>query len=401
MQGFFSKKETQSVSMTGNKINSCFSCGLSTHCTSPKMQPFGEFKSGILNIGSIPSQQDDINGKPWSDDIGHYLRLAYAKIGIDLFRDCLNINAVSCYTENATTQQVQICRKSVLNIIKEYQPKVIVLLGIEAIESVTGHRWQNSIGEISKWRGLTIPDQDLKAWVCPVYHPKDIKKNDKKEMEIIWMQDLKRALDMTKVPFKKDKPFEIDYIEDLSVLKKINSEIVSFDYETTGVKPHAKGHRIVCASVADSADHVFTFMIPETRQERQPFINLLTRDNIGKMAHNMKFEDTWTLVRLRAEVNYWEWDSMIAAHIIDNRQGFTGLKFQTYINFGVVDYASEVAPYLESGSKDGNAINNIMELTKTREGQHKLLTYCAMDSVYQFRLAMLQMKVLNYQYLPF
>lgn len=765
MQGFFTKEETQSVERPDGKTYSCVSCGRYKNSTVPKMQPFGENRLGILCVGNFPTKDEE---HAFQNSDGHYLRLVFAKIGINLFEDCLNVNAVRCYDAELPTEfQTSCCRKLLLHTQRSAQPKVIILFGIDAIRSVIGKRWKGDIGSIEKWRGLIIPDQDLKAWVCPVYNPKDVNANEKKEMEVIWMQDLKKALAMVKVPFQKDKPFEIDYIEDLSVLNKIKSEIVSFDYETTGIKPHAKGHRIVCASVADSADHVFTFMMPETRQERQPFINLLTRDNIGKMAHNClhgrslilmadgkkqrisylvnnkisdkvisynektkevefkpiinwykqidenvkwkkiitensigkqghgltpehkvyikdkgmipvdsvqigdmlliykkglsevqkqiilgsalgdgnlsvqknvkaknpkfqvshsprqkeylkwkhellfnisskitiiknergfgkignilhqfytkslpdllpiykelyfdgkkritetyldqldglgfavwfmddgslthsktseiirlhtagfsdesiqvfikfmykkynilfkkqklkkheggyltlamksggikffdliakyiqpelmykipkyyikrngktsmklnnqlvntcfskiigivdvkpsvfkfnryclevddnnnfftttglvsncKFEDTWTLVRLRAEVNYWEWDSMIAAHIIDNRQGFTGLKFQTYINFGVVDYASEVAPYLESGSKDGNAFNRILELVQTEQGMHKLLTYCAMDSIYQFRLAQLQFPKIGYNFLPF
>jgi DNA polymerase I-like protein with 3'-5' exonuclease and polymerase domains len=176
--------------------------------------------------------------------------------------------------------------------------------------------------------------------------------------------------------------------------------LVAFDYETTGLKPQADGHRIICASVAISAHIVYVFMMPSTRAERKPFINLLANPKIRKMAHNMKFEETWSVVRLRQSVQSWEWDSMITAHILDNRPGINSLKFQAYVNFGVVDYSSDITPYLQSPGKSGNEPNTIDQLIKTKDGQDMLLKYCALDSIYEYRLAMLQ-KELVMNTLPF
>ncbi len=41
----------------------------------------------------------------------------------------------------------------------------------------------------------------------------------------------------------------------------------------------------------------------------------------------MKYEDTWSREKLKQQGKGWLWDSMIAAHILDNRPGVTGLKF--------------------------------------------------------------------------
>ena len=115
-------------------------------------------------------------------------------------------------------------------------------------------------------------------------------------------------------------------------------------------------------------------------------------DQFGKMAHNMKYEMTWTETILGYSVKNWEWDSMQAAHILDNRGGVTGLKFQVYVNFGISDYASEVKPFLESGSKDANALNRIEELIATEGGKQKLLLYGGLDSLYEYKLAIKQRK---------
>ncbi len=403
MEGFFTRKETESVARPDGKIYSCASCGLGKEACHPKMKPSGNFHKGILNIGSINSELDDKKGIQWQGTSGRLLQQTYEKLGIDLHEDCLNINAINCYAEEVSknaSYQIACCRKGIFKLINEYHPDIIVLFGTYAIESVIGHRWKKDLGDINKWRGWAIPDKDLKAWICPVFHPSQID-SAKPEIMTIWKQDLENAIAHCGVPLPKYIEPNITILEDLSELSNITADTIAFDYETTGLKPQAKGHRIICASVATSQNDVFVFMMPQSKNARKPFTDLLKSYLIGKMAHNMKFEDTWTAIRLRTDINNWQWDSMLAAHQIDNRPGITGLKFQTFINFGVVDYDSEIYPYLQSGEKDGNAFNRIEDLIKTTEGIKKLLTYCALDSIYEFRLAMLQQKQMNYSGLPF
>jgi hypothetical protein len=254
-----------------------------------------------------------------------------------------------------------------------------------------GHRWKKDLGGVSKWRGFTIPDQDFNTWICPTFHPSYVDRVDTKDVESIWMEDLKQAVAQLKEPFPIHKEPEIEIIEDLSVLNSITIGTIAFDYETTGIKPHAAEHRIICASVAYTSDKAYSFMMPSSPAGRRPFTNLLANPRIGKIAHNMKFEDNWSLVKLRQPVTNWEWDTMIASHVIDNRPGITSLKFQVYVNFGIVDYASEIAPYLQgTDGVSANSLNKIKDILLKQGGQHKLLKYCGYDSIYEFRLAIKQ-----------
>jgi len=400
-EGFFTKKETQSISRPGGRVYSCVACGLCKDCKSPKMEPFGNFKKKILNIGEAPGEIEDNKGKPWQGKVGKLLQRTYDDLGIDLFEDCLNINACSCRpvdkegnNRSPSNFEVECCRKTVLRTIDEYKPKLIIVLGNSALFSLIGHRWKKDLGGITKWRGYTIPDQDFDAWVCPTFHPSFIERSfDFKGTsveKVIWLQDLKQAFKSIHRAFPKYVEPKIEIIEDLSVLDNIITEI-AFDFETTGLKPHAPGHRIVCCGIATSENHAYVFMMPETKKERQPFIDVLTNKNIGKIAQNMKFEETWSVVRLKQSVQNWVWDTMLASHIFDNRAGTTNLKFQAYVNFGIVDYSSEIAPYLQAiDNKDGNALNRINELLAKPGGKEKLMKYCGLDSIYEFRLAMQQ-----------
>lgn len=403
MEGFFSNKETESKSRPDGKLYTCTSCGLYKSCQTPRMKPYGNFKKGILNVGKLVSKAEDERGIPWVGSAGRMLKQAYKDVGIDLYDDCLNVNAISCHTDSDTINlayHVPCCRNRVLEVIKEYQPKVIVLFGAQAIESVIGHRWKKDLNNVNKWRGWSIPDKKYKTWVCPTFHPTFMEEN-KKEVVTIWDQDLQNIKEHVDIPFPRFKEPHIEYIEDLSILNSIDTDLIAFDYEATGIKPHAPGHRIICAAVAISPDYVYTFLMPNTKKGRKPFTDLLANPKIGKIAQNLKYEDTWSLVKLKLQINNWAFDPMLASHIFDNRPGITGLKFQAFINFGAISYDDSIAPYLKGSRKDGNSINTIHKLLETDEGTKELLKYCALDAHYTYNLAMKQIDEINYDFLPF
>jgi uracil-DNA glycosylase family 4 len=408
IKGFFTQKETGYQPRVKGRVLSCASCGLYKGVTTPKMKPFGNFKKEILCIGEAPGQVEDRKGIQWQGRTGTLLKNTLTELGIDLFEDCLNVNAVNCRpdkNQTPTNFQIDCCRHvMVQGIIEEYQPKVIIPLGKAALYSILGNQPMKNFGGIMKWRGWTIPDRQFKAWICPTLHPSYIyREENNKAIQVIWKEDLQQAINKISKPLPRYNKPDIEIIDDLNLLSNIKTDLIAFDYETTAIKPHANGHRIVCASVADTENHAYVFMMPEEREQQLPFLKMLRNRAIGKMAHNIKFEDNWTNVVLHTSINNWIWDSMIAAHILDNRTGITGLKFQTYVNFGIADYSSEVDSYLTNTVEDkgGNSQNRIEELIKTTEGQGKLLNYCALDSIYEYRLAQVQMKKIDYDFLPF
>jgi len=99
---------------------------------------------------------------------------------------------------------------------------------------------------------------------------------------------------------------------------------------------------------------------------------------------------------LKVNVRGWKWDTMLATHVLDNQTGVTGLKFQTYLQFGIMGYESGVSRYLKSVNEDqhgANAKNQILKLMRSKSGRKKLLKYNALDSIYEYRLAKKQIKM--------
>ena len=262
MEGFFTAKEVQSPSRPDGKKASCAVCGLYKTVQSPKIPPFGNFKKKILNIGNAPGEEEDQRNSHWQGQAGKLLQRTYRKLGIDLFEDCLNIQACHCRPTDKngkdrepSTFEIECCRRTTLQIIAEYKPKVVILLGDSAVFSIIGNRWKKDLGKIGKWRGWCIPDLDLNTWICPTFHPdyvlSALKKSNPGAEQIIWEQDLAEAFTRRREPLYVYKEPEIEIIKDLAVLKKIKSGNISFDFETTGLKPHLTKQKIISVSVAD------------------------------------------------------------------------------------------------------------------------------------------------------
>lgn len=377
------------------------------------MEPHGEGRKGILIIGEAPGSREDEQGVQMIGEAGQLLRRKLRGRGIDLDRDCVKINAISCHpgtekggTKSPSSFEVECCRPRVWKTIEDMKPQVIILLGTSALQSFLGHRWHKDLGGIEKWRGWAIPDRDTGAWVCPTFHPQYLLWNEKNPaIETIFNQDLSQALRCAnkRIPGLMQESGCIEIIENEAALHNFLNNVYefripfAFDYEATGLKPHHPDHELVTCSMAENENNCKAFDMPVPGSRCRELLQKIMADPyIPKMAHGMKFEDNWTNVKLPSPVNGWKWCSMLAAHILDNRSGITGLKFQAYVRFGLLDYSSHIEPFLRSSEEDkkkfgGNAFNRIYEAPR-----RDLLLYNGIDSLVEYRLAKLQMGEMGY-----
>lgn len=399
MPGFFlTEKELQPLIGTG-----CIKCHLDRGCSSPKMPPSGKGEKGLLVIAEAPGRKEDEEGIQLIGKAGQIIRRSLKKVGIDLDRDCRKTNAVICRppkNRTPTDKEIQACRPHVWKEIKEFCPKVILICGGAALESFLGHRWNEALGGINRWRGWAIPDREVGAWVVPTFHPSYIDRNkNNPAVSVVFERDIQRAVELLEVPFPQyeDEMKAVKIIDnDLDLRYKLESlyrearkekRLTAFDYETTGLKPYKEGHRIVSASICLEYSQGYSFMFPPHDSEACSwFTRILETPSIPKTAHNIKFEDTWSVVALNARVRNWKWCSMQAAHILDNRPKVSGLDFQAYVNFGLLPWGGEVTPYLKSPG-GGNEFNKI-----DKAPRRKLLEYGGIDSLVQYRLAIKQME---------
>lgn len=397
--GFFDELETQG----SLKKDNCSACGLSVGCKSPAIQYSGKGKKGILIIGECPSENDDAEGITFAGESGAVLKKALSECGINLEKDCYRTTAIGCHTtKEIKDKEIQFCRKRINEMIDTISPKLIILLGSAALKSIIGVEWKKDIGTITRWRGFCIPSRFRKCWISLSFAPSYVLKSKKEPVvDLIFRNDIKQAIDclgkplpytrnerdFVKIIFKENEL--VEYFKNLyaTCLDK-EDEFVSFDYESTGVKPHAKGHEILCCSFCYKEDEAIAFPFPLGTEAARWFKRIITNPLIKKSAHNMKFEHSWTYHILGYDVQGWDFCTLTGAHIIDNRPYVSGLKFQSFINFGTSDYDSHLASYMTSDND--NAFNNLRNVPIS-----ELLLYCGIDSLVQYRLAKIQHKIME------
>ena len=390
--GFF-WPDTDTVDMrpTGKRYLTCDNCGLYKKCHSPRMPATGKGKKGILIIAEAPGETEDIRGVQLVGKDGQYLRNVMCDLGYDLDRDCRKINAINCRPPKnrpPKNYEIDTCRRYVWKEIRTFQPKVIILLGGTSLLSFLSHRIHKDVGGISKWRGFTIPDREVGAWVCPVLHPSYLtRETTPASAETIFRKDLRRALNMVHEPLPvnliKEKFINIITSRDevTAVLNRLNDgewPRFAMDYETTGLKPFAKGHEIYSVSVCPSRK--FTASFPFKFVDKEKWKRLMRNREIGKIASNFKFEQVWNREIEGYNILGWDWDTMLGAHVWDNRRGITSIKFLAYLHFGIIDYSSPVGKYLKSNDeKNANSFNTIKDAPL-----RPLLLYGGYDSLLEF-----------------
>lgn len=393
MQGFLPKNKIASTRVP--VIAQCEQCGLYRGCITPKMPVSGKGRRRILIVGEAPGAKEDEEGVPFVGNSGRELRRIMQRGGIDLERDCWRTNSVICHppkNRTPTDKELEYCRANILRTIKELQPTVILTLGIPALKTVIDDQWSKDFGSMSRWAGHHIPSVKYNAWICPAFHPAFLLYENKQHLTDLWEKQVHTALSLCdEVPFPNGAPNYEELVQLIYdpqeaagiIRSRLKAPVAAFDYEANMLKPEGLGSAIYSCSIAWDD---LTIAFPWTRHTAEAMYDFV-RSKTRKIASNMKFEDRWTRYHLKTPVRNWYRDTMLNAHVLDNRDGVTGLKFQALIRLGVAEYNKHIAPFLESkSSMSKNKIHKI----DTRD----LLLYNGLDSLLELHVAKEQEKLL-------
>lgn len=369
MKGFFTKRNYLAPKVK-EKIEEvkdpCESCGLYKGCQHPKMKYTGKGQKEILIIAEAPGKTEDEKGIQLIGEAGQILRNVLKDVDYDLDRDFWKTNSVICRppdNRKPTRKELKLCYSNLENTIKELKPKFVWLMGSSAITSFYSHRFSEL--PVNVWRRRLIPDFDRNCFVIPMFHPSYILRNRDEKLDLIFTRDIKWALSHLnkKMPSPIDLSVNVlddqreieDFLEDALEDKKS----IVFDYETSALNSHlpdVKIWTIGINNVSFGLDH------PEVKHEisgiEKLWKKILQNKDIPKINQNIKFEHLWGLARFGVETKGWIHDTMVTQHILEHRSTSTGLKFQSFVRWGVPDYEKEMKKYILEGQQK-NKLNEM------------------------------------------
>jgi hypothetical protein len=210
-------------------------------------------------------------------------------------------------------------------------------------------------------------------------------------------QDLERAIRFDSKPWKVVPNYQND-IECIYHPSKVRVAIqkliqdalhldvpIAFDYEANCLKPEYPGAEIISCSMSNGQ---WTIAYPWVGDAVLVTDEVLRNPKIRKIASNLKYEERWTHHFLKHPVAGWYWDTMVAAHVLDNRESITSVKFQAFVLLGMKAWNEHIEPYMKV--KGPEHLNRIKELP-IRE----LLLYNGLDSLVEWLVAKKQIRLME------
>lgn len=403
-KGFFAGSQIKVTEpMAGRIIPQCGACGLYQTCHSPKIEVFGDGARGVLFVGEAPGADEDAQGVPFVGKDGKYLHRVLRGMGFDMGADGWATNAIICRPPKSRKpryEEVGFCLPNLMNTIRRLKPIVIIPLGAAAVDAVLRNVWQEDIGGINRWVGWDIPCQHYNAWICPTWHPSHVIREEDPVIDRQFKDHLRVAVAHTGKPYPEAVPDwrqEVRKVYDpvkaarwLRKAAACREGAVAWDYETNTLKPEWDTSRIASCAVAWGRSGPEKCIAYPWQGEAIAATQELLRSPIPKIASNLKFEDRWTRTEFGHRVRNWVWDTMLAAHVADNRPGITSVKFQGYVRYGFPVWNDRVSEFLKT--RGNETINQVLQEIDIDD----LLLYNGLDAFVEFKVAVHQMNELGY-----
>ena len=368
----------------------CISCGLN------RSSGISVYGNGAKRMLIVFDAQTSIMATSKSYGIGHeftFIKNQLYKYGIVAEEDCWVTSAVQCYSPNITSKHMDCCRPRLLKTISMLKPKVILAVGELAAASLFSGVIPGSI-KLERTHGFIHNCRPFSCWAVASFVPGSTRLRYS-VLDRIVERDIHLAVMALQTPYKawKEEKQCVSVCSQKEAVKRLAGAIantkerwMALDYETTGLKPHNANQKLVSCAICESLDESWSFMVDD---KVVPLLKeFLNAPHIKKIAHNMAFELSWSAAKLGTFGRRMELDTMLLAHTIDNRDTkITGIKFLAPMLLGCAIWNKHIEPYLDADKKEEmlhgeNALNNIHRIQPL-----DLLTYNAIDSLVEFRVA--------------
>ena len=189
----------EELEIVHNKCSVCEKCPL---CKSRHHIVFsdGNPNPKLMLIGEAPGYNEDMQGKPFVGKAGQLLDKIFASVGFSR-KDIYICNTLKCRppeNRNPLPDEKEACWEYLKAQIDIIQPKIILLCGNVAVQSILGNA-----GGITKIRGKWFEGGEIVhgAKLMPIFHPSYLLRNDSREKGspkwLMWqdIQEIRKVYD--------------------------------------------------------------------------------------------------------------------------------------------------------------------------------------------------------------
>ena len=151
--------KTEKLLFLKNQINSIENCNLKDNSKSLILGN-GNINSPIMLIGETPSEEEDESGLAFQGDVGKLLKKMLLAINIKIENTYLSysINFRPPKDRKPTSQEIKRYSKFLKDHISIINPKILVLMGSTAMESITGLN-KNISSQRGDWKEVILKNK--------------------------------------------------------------------------------------------------------------------------------------------------------------------------------------------------------------------------------------------------
>lgn len=313
-------------------MRDCEKCGLAETAVTPGIGLDAQDDCEVLFVGEAPGAKEDDKGLPFQGKSGTLFRNAIRECGIGRAGF---INIVQCRppeNRNPSPKEIKCCSVDFYGDITHlHKLRLIVASGNIALRGLLGCQG------ITKLSGKLLDQKYHDIPVMGLFHPAYILRSPQETKK--WLEHIgrvKQFLDGTLVHDDDYGAYSlITTIDELEELYKDIRRVgyFAYDIETSGNKIFQDNHHIKCVgfSLRPRTAVVIPLGIPywETGEEldavREFLKKVFTARRIGKIGHNIKFDNLFMRDKLGILVRGTIWDTMISQYVLNETEA-QGLK---------------------------------------------------------------------------
>jgi DNA polymerase-1 len=319
---------------------------------------------GLLFVGQNPGRHEDMKGLPFVGDAGFILDRCLNNVG--WARKNVRIeNLIRCITpKNREPEPVEIanCLPYLIEEIERIKPKVIVPMGGPAWKALS----DSKLG-IMKARCQEYQSDQFQCKLVPTLHPAYAVRNwpyiPVIEHDLRFARAVYEDNVQPPVPSKVYVCKTVQQVFQLAeyLTKDPNVSAFTFDIEATGLNP--RKDRVMCISFCPRPG--YSYVVPILQKGANPFwsdedyklvsfeLSRILQSSVPKRAQNGYYDISVCCQQLGLTTENYEFDTMIAHHLIDENMPHNLEWIMTFytdmpVHKGMVDFSKHPAEWYEN-----------------------------------------------------